>query len=112
MIGHEVSTALSRYLSFGSTPGSVNFPEVDLRAISDDQTSFIRVCHIHRNEPGVLKQVNDVLSDHNVEKQFSDSKGDIAYLMADISDVSAADVRDLYERLQRTRANIVTRLLT
>jgi D-3-phosphoglycerate dehydrogenase len=112
MIGQEVSTALSRYLLFGSTPGAVNFPEVDLRAISDDQTSFIRVCYIHRNEPGVLKQVNEILSDHNVEKQFSDSKGDLAYLLADISDVSEADVRDLHDRLHKTRANIVTRLLT
>ena len=112
MIGQEVSTSLTRYLLFGSTPGAVNFPEVDLRAISDDQTSFIRVCYIHRNEPGVLKQVNEILSDHNVEKQFSDSKGDLAYLLADISNVSEADVRDLHDRLHKTRANIVTRLLT
>ncbi|KAF9513289.1 hypothetical protein BS47DRAFT_1344325 [Hydnum rufescens UP504] len=99
MIGQEVSTSLTRYLLFGSTPGAVNFPEVDLRAISDDQTSFIR-------------QVNEILSDHNVEKQFSDSKGDLAYLLADISDVSEADIRDLHDRLHKTRANIVTRLLT
>jgi D-3-phosphoglycerate dehydrogenase len=112
MIGQEVSNAISRYLLFGSTAGAVNFPEVDLRHISAEQESFIRVCYIHRNEPGVLKLVNEILSDHNVEKQFSDSKGDIAYLLADISDVSAKDVHDLHERLQKTRANIVTRLLT
>lgn len=112
MIGLEVSSSLSRYLQFGSTPGSVNFPEVDLRHISAEQENFIRVCFIHKNEPGVLKAVNEILSDHNVEKQFSDSKGDIAYLLADISDVTPAEVQDLQARLQQTRANIVTRLLT
>ena len=112
MIGLEVSASLSRYLQYGSTPGSVNFPEVDLRHISAEQENFIRVCFIHRNEPGVLKAVNEILSDHNVEKQFSDSKGDIAYLLADISDVTPAEVQDLQARLRQTRANIVTRLLT
>lgn len=112
MIGQEVSVALSKYLSSGTTFGAVNFPEVDLRAISDDRTSDIRVCYVHHNTPGVLKEVNEILSDHNVEKQFSDSKGDIAYLMADISNVSEADVQDLHDRLNKTRANIITRLLT
>jgi len=112
MIGFEVSAALTRYISYGTTIGAVNFPEVDLRAILADQSSFIRVCHIHKNKPGVLRQVNEILSDHNVEKQYSDSKGDIAYLMADISGVSQADIQDLHDRISRTRANIITRLLT
>jgi D-3-phosphoglycerate dehydrogenase len=112
MIGIEVSSALSRYLNYGSTPGAVNFPEVDLRAILADQTHYIRVCHIHLNQPGVLKEVNQILSAHNVEKQYSDSKGDIAYLMADISGVSEADVQDLHDRISRTRSNVITRLLT
>ncbi|EJU01906.1 hypothetical protein DACRYDRAFT_88969 [Dacryopinax primogenitus] len=112
MIGVEVSTALIRYLRFGSTTGAVNFPEVDLRAITADQTNFIRVCHVHVNQPGVLRQVNEILSDFNVEKQYSDSKDSIAYLMADISGVTASDVQAIYERISKTRANILTRLLT
>ncbi len=92
--------------------GAVNFPEVDLRPISADQTSFVRVCHVHKNEPGVLKKVNGILGEHNVEKQFSDSKGDIAYLMADISGVNEKDVLDLQTRINQTRSNIITRLLS
>jgi D-3-phosphoglycerate dehydrogenase len=76
MIGDEVSGALSRYLLFGTSVGAVNFPEVDLRAITADQRNFVRVCHVHHNIPGVLRRVNEILSDHNVEKQFSDSKGE------------------------------------
>ncbi|KAJ3551048.1 hypothetical protein NMY22_g62 [Coprinellus aureogranulatus] len=112
MIGQEVSQYLTRYLGYGSTIGAVNFPEVDLRAISAGQENQMRICHIHRNQPGVLKQVNDALSPYNVEKQYSDSKGDIAYVMADIADVNAADLSALKERISSTDANILTRFLT
>jgi len=110
MIGEEVSSALTRYLNYGSTVGSVNFPEVDLRAITTEEQG-IRVCHVHNNIPGVLRQVNEVLSPYNVEKQYSDSKGDVAYLMADIADVSPSDVNKLRELISKTSANILTRLL-
>jgi D-3-phosphoglycerate dehydrogenase len=112
MIGEEVSGALERYLLFGTSVGAVNFPEVDLRAITADQRNFVRVCHVHHNIPGVLRRVNEILSDHNVEKQFSDSKGPVAYLMADIADVSEEDVQSIYEQINRTDANIITRLLS
>lgn len=111
MIGEEVSLALSRYLNYGSTLGAVNFPEVDLRAITAEQGNHVRVCHVHSNQPGVLKQVNEVLSPYNVEKQYSDSKGDVAYLLADIADVSPQDVNKLREMIKHTSANILTRLL-
>jgi D-3-phosphoglycerate dehydrogenase len=111
MIGEEVALALSRYLNYGSSLGAVNFPEVDLRGITAEQSDHVRVCHVHNNKPGVLKQVNEVLSPYNVEKQYSDSKGDIAYLMADIADVSSTDVNKLKEMINQTSANILTRLL-
>ncbi|KAI0825039.1 hypothetical protein BC628DRAFT_1321153 [Trametes gibbosa] len=111
MIGEEVSSALTRYLNFGTTLGAVNFPEVDLRAITLEEPNHVRVCYVHNNIPGVLRQVNEVLSPFNVEKQYSDSKGDIAYLMADIADVSPSDVNSLREQISKTNANILTRLL-
>lgn len=112
MIGEEVAQALSRYLGYGSTVGAVNFPEVDLRAISAEQAGLIRVCHIHKNQPGVLKQVNEALSPYNVEKQYTDSKGEVAYLMADIADVSFKHLPQLKERISSTDSNIITRFLT
>jgi len=72
MIGAEVGGAVIRYLNFGSTIGAVNFPEVNLRPILHEGT--VRLCHVHLNQPGVLKTVNAILGEHNVEKQFSDSK--------------------------------------
>jgi D-3-phosphoglycerate dehydrogenase len=110
-IGSEVATALLRYINYGTTIGAVNFPEVDLRAITTQDERHIRVCHVHKNEPGVLKRVNIVLADHNIVKQFSDSKGDIAYLMADISDVGEEEVENIYKQISGHSSNIFTRLL-
>lgn len=111
MIGEEVSQALSRYLGYGSTLGAVNFPEVDLRAITAEQGNHVRVCHVHKNQPGVLRAVNEAFSAYNVEKQYSDSKGDIAYLMADIAQVSPQEINTLREAISTNPANILTRLL-
>ncbi|KAA8896416.1 hypothetical protein DIURU_005788 [Diutina rugosa] len=110
-IGIEVATALTKYINEGSSNGAVNFPEVSLRALDLDQQNTVRVLYIHQNVPGVLKTVNNILSNHNIEKQFSDSQGDVAYLMADISDVDHADIKSLYEQLEQTPYRIATRLL-
>ena len=60
-------------------------------------------------------KVNEILGDHNVDKQMTDSRGDVciispgiraindfqvAYLMADISDVSGSVIKDLYQSLE------------
>ncbi|KAF9458832.1 hypothetical protein BDZ94DRAFT_1200515 [Collybia nuda] len=111
MIGDEVSQALASYIGYGSTVGAVNFPEVDLRPITADQENQVRVCHVHKNQPGVLRQVNKALAPYNVEKQYSDSKGNIAYLMADIAGISRDDIGKLQELIAATDANILTRFL-
>lgn len=109
MIGAEVGAALIRYINYGSTVGAVNFPEVTLRPILNEGT--VRLCHVHLNQPGVLKIVNSILGEHNVEKQFSDSKGDIAYLLADIGDVDEKEIKEIYEAIAATRSNVATRVL-
>jgi D-3-phosphoglycerate dehydrogenase len=44
--------------------------------------------------------VNGILLHHNIEKQMSDSRGEVAYLMADISAVKEEEIRDLYQSLE------------
>lgn len=109
MIGAEVGAALIRYINYGSTIGTVNFPEVNLRPILTEGT--VRLCHVHLNRPGVLKIVNSILGEHNVEKQYSDSKGDIAYLLADIVGVDEKEIKEIYEAIAATRSNVATRML-
>ncbi|CAO3655691.1 unnamed protein product [Mucor hiemalis] len=111
MIGVEVSTALVKFINEGSSLGAVNFPEIDLRAISQDDKDTVRVLYIHRNIPGVLRTINEIFADHNVEKQYSDSKGEIAYVMADISNVTQENLQSVYDAIRATPANIKTRVL-
>ncbi|KAH7166268.1 hypothetical protein EDB81DRAFT_281904 [Dactylonectria macrodidyma] len=99
-IGIEVADALVRYINQGITLGSVNLPEVQLRSLTLDEPDHARVIYIHRNVPGVLRKVNEILGDHNVDKQISDSRGDVAYLMADISNVRYEQIKDIQESLE------------
>ncbi|EXM35697.1 D-3-phosphoglycerate dehydrogenase 2 [Fusarium oxysporum f. sp. vasinfectum 25433] len=99
-IGIEVSEALVRYINQGITLGSVNIPEVQLRSLTSDEPDTARVIFIHRNVPGVLRKVNEILGDHNVDKQISDSRGDNAYLMADISSIKYEQIKDIYDSLE------------
>jgi D-3-phosphoglycerate dehydrogenase len=99
-IGIEVATALVKYVNAGTTVGAVNMPEVTLRGPGMDDQDHARVIFIHKNVPGVLKRVNDILADHNVDKQMTDSRGEVAYLMADISNVQQQEIKELYQNLE------------
>ncbi|KAI9841927.1 MAG: Phosphoglycerate dehydrogenase ser3 [Sclerophora amabilis] len=126
-IGVEVAEALVRYVNEGTTLGAVNMPEVILRSLTLDEPNSVRVIYIHHNIPGVLRKgthkllysnecrlslpVNEVLGDHNVDKQMTDSRGEIAYLMADISSVNQGEIKDLFEALESLSSRIMTRVL-
>ncbi|KAK1657595.1 D-isomer specific 2-hydroxyacid dehydrogenase [Colletotrichum godetiae] len=117
-IGVEVAEALVRYINQGTTLNSVNLPEVNLRSLTLDEPDHarradrgIQVIYIHRNVPGVLRRVNEILGNHNVDKQISDSRGDIAYLMADVSDVKAEDIKEINDGLDSLSSRIMTRVL-
>ncbi|EAQ86537.1 conserved hypothetical protein [Chaetomium globosum CBS 148.51] len=110
-IGVEVADSLVRYINQGITLASVNLPEVTMRSITLEEHDHARVIYIHRNVPGVLRKVNEILAEHNVDKQISDSKGDIAYLMADVSDVKTQDIKDIRDSLDSLNSRIMTRVL-
>lgn len=110
-IGIEVAEALVKYINHGVTMGTVNFPEVNLRSLTEDETDAARIIFIHKNVPGVLRKVNEILGEHNVDKQMTDSKGEIAYLMADVRNVSVEDIREISDGLDALSSRILTRVL-
>ncbi|EMC96995.1 hypothetical protein BAUCODRAFT_68610 [Baudoinia panamericana UAMH 10762] len=110
-IGVEVAESLVNYVNLGTTSAAVNMPEVTLRSLTMDEPNHVRVIYIHRNVPGVLRKVNEILGDHNVDKQMTDSRGEVAYLMADISNVNVSEIKDLYQHLEDLGSRIRTRVL-
>lgn len=110
-IGLEVANALVGYVNNGITIGCCNLPEVQLRSLTEDDMNHVRVIFIHKNIPGVLRRFNEILGDHNVEKQMSDSRGDVAYAMADVKDVSKTEIQELHDGLEGLQSRIRTRVL-
>jgi D-3-phosphoglycerate dehydrogenase len=60
----------------------VNFPEVSLRNLTIDEENHARVCVVHHNMAGALREFNNIFSevDINVDKQFSDSRYELNFI--------------------------------
>jgi len=54
-----VAATIVKFINNGSTTGAVNFPQVDLPF----QKQSHRVLNVHKNVPGVLKEINTAISD-------------------------------------------------
>lgn len=105
-IGREVSHTLGNFVTTGATTGAVNFPRVDL----PPQRGTHRILNVHRNVPGVLRDVNKIASDlnANIDSQILATDAHIGYLIMDLEqDVSAEVAR----RIAALETNIRTRVL-
>ena len=80
-IGTEVAEKLIRYSDNGSTIGAVNFPQIALQPNVNKQ----RFLHIHKNMPGLLKDINNVFTDRgiNISSQFLQTDPEIGYVIID-----------------------------
>jgi D-3-phosphoglycerate dehydrogenase len=90
-IGREVATSLIKYTNAGSTTGAVNFPGVELPMAPGKH----RLLNVHKNVPGVLRDINRIVSDleANVSGQLLSTDPDIGYLIMDIDQDVSGDVR-------------------
>jgi D-3-phosphoglycerate dehydrogenase len=105
-IGREVATVLSRFTNTGATTGAVNFPAVDLPMAEGAH----RVLNMHRNVPGVLRDILKLVSDRNanVIAQQLATDPTIGYLIMDLDKEVAGDVRNAIAALD---TSIRTRML-
>lgn len=109
-IGHEVSNALIKFLKAGTTDGAVNFPQADLPR----REGVHRFTHVHRNVPGVLRDVNRIVSEAeaNVLGQVLATDPEIGYLIMDVAEDSKRRVgQELCERMGELPTTIHARLL-
>jgi D-3-phosphoglycerate dehydrogenase len=108
-IGLEVAGKLIKYSNNGSTLSAVNFPEVAL----PEHPGKHRLLHIHRNQPGVLSQINAIFSEQqiNIAGQYLQTNPRIGYVVIDIDDPGKAETRQLRKRLEEVAGTIRTRIL-
>ncbi|MCL2777074.1 MAG: phosphoglycerate dehydrogenase [Polyangiaceae bacterium] len=105
-IGREVANVLARFTNTGATTGAVNFPAVDLPMAEGAH----RVLNVHRNVPGVLRDILKLVSDRNanVIAQQLATDPTIGYLIMDLDKEVAGDVRNAIAVLD---TSIRTRML-
>jgi D-3-phosphoglycerate dehydrogenase len=106
-IGSEVSESLKRFLKAGSSSGSVNFPQVDLPIKGDSS----RLLNIHKNEPGVLSAINNIIAESgaNIDGQYLSTDPDIGYLVVD---VHASEAQKLEDEIKKLDKSLRTRIVS
>ncbi len=82
-LGVEVSHKLRDYLMQGAVRGSVNLPELAVNPLR----SAARLVHIHRDQPGVMSQLNGVLAAAglNVSQLHLETQGGLGVAVVDLS---------------------------
>lgn len=90
-IGREVAEKFVTFCDNGSTLTAVNFPEVSLPA----HPGRHRILHIHKNAPGVLTDINRVLSDNhvNISGQYLQTRGNVGYVVTDLDSSHNAELK-------------------
>ena len=81
-IAQYVPDKLNEFINKGNTFGSVNFPNLQLPELTEAH----RFIHIHRNVPGVLAQINSILSRHdiNILGQYLKTNERLGYVITDV----------------------------
>ncbi|VFR44656.1 D-3-phosphoglycerate dehydrogenase [plant metagenome] len=94
-IGREVAEKLVRFFQTGTTKGAVNFPELPYQDAGGNR----RLLHVHRNLPGALGSLDNLLAEHglNIVSQRLQTQGEIGYVITDVdgevSDIVMAALR-------------------
>jgi D-3-phosphoglycerate dehydrogenase / 2-oxoglutarate reductase len=82
-LGVEVSEKLRDYLLLGAVRGSVNLPEIAVGPLRGS----MRLVHVHRDQPGVMSQLNGVLAGAglNVTQLHLETHGGIGVAVVDLN---------------------------
>ena len=105
-IGLEVTERMLKYLSQGSSTGSVNFPQLE----PPPMEKHSRILNIHKNVQGVLKDINSLISDLgvNIEKQHLSTDKNIGYLIVEVDKMVS---KEIFEGIKALKSSLKTRML-
>jgi D-3-phosphoglycerate dehydrogenase len=107
-IGTEVARKMLDYLDSGSTMGAVNFPQVQLQK----RPRCARFSHVHRNVPGMLRRLNEVFLQHdiNIFAQHLETDSEVGYVVLD-ADLTGHDSRDVLDDIRALDGTIRARVI-
>jgi len=105
-IGLDCTRKIIDFINEGSTVGAVNFPEISLPV----RKNCHRIINVHKNVPGVLRQINEILCDYNVAAQILSTKDEIGYLIVDLDAHTKLSVV-VKEKLDSLEASIKSRVI-
>jgi D-3-phosphoglycerate dehydrogenase / 2-oxoglutarate reductase len=99
-IGLDVAEKLISFTETGSSNGSLTVPEISLPLLNNAH----RILHIHHNVPGVLSQVNGVLSKMkvNILGQYLQTNREIGYVVLDIDKKSSSKAMGELKKVKNT----------
>jgi len=99
-IGEDVSIKLFNYLEKGTSTGSHTIPPLALPA----QEGAHRILHIHKNVPGVLSQINTLLSKNkiNIVGQYLKTNDAIGYVVLDVENTLSNTAIQLLKSIKET----------
>ncbi|MFT3907876.1 MAG: phosphoglycerate dehydrogenase [Ferruginibacter sp.] len=99
-IGLDVSNKLFNYLEKGISTGSHTVPALAL----PPQEGAHRILHIHYNRPGVLSQINTMLSKNNINilGQYLKTNEDIGYVVLDVDMNFSKNAAELLKNVKQT----------
>ena len=99
-IGHYVPEKVIEYVNTGSSYTSVNFPNIQLPELKSGH----RLMHIHKNVPGMLAQINNILASHdcNIVGQYLKTNEGIGYVITDIEKEYSKDLIEEFKNIPNT----------
>jgi D-3-phosphoglycerate dehydrogenase / 2-oxoglutarate reductase len=99
-IGLDVAEKLISFIDTGSSAGSLTVPDISLPVLNNAH----RILHIHHNVPGVLSQINGVLSKMkvNILGQYLKTNAEIGYVVLDIDKKSSIKVMGELKKVKNT----------
>jgi len=99
-IGAFVPKKIIDYINSGNSSNSVNFPELSL----PEQKDSHRFIHVHKNEPGVMLKINQILSSYNINivGQYLKTNNSIGYVITDINKEYNKEVIKSLKEIKKT----------